>query len=364
MLKTASQPFRIIIHAAILLAACLITPARGEISRGDHHFVIDGVKFPIGSEIEVVGPLSPGYAALHGMWIDGRANQDKIHFHLCRAKRGGWLTDEDFKALDRYTFYKIRGRIMEGRIYCEQKAITLVVNELKAVPARYFRFSDLVNRETTFEGSAAPDGILETDADQAQIANLTNWPISVAGKRVFVRGTLRKNQDGFRIEAAFWHLITLSELLDQNVSLEGILTKYPSQCYFKYKGLYLYLNLALPDEMKTKLNKLARDVSVRVSGRLVLENRPLLIFEKYGRIVESRDGSSFVIQEAKIKFLEQKTFEDERNKPIYGTFHPLNEGVPEVRAEFSHPGVVKISKHKQDIIFGVMKKSFAPFLRK
>lgn len=56
MLKTASQPFRIIIHAAVLFVACFITPAYGEISRGENHLV-----------------------------IDGRANQDQIAFRLCRS---------------------------------------------------------------------------------------------------------------------------------------------------------------------------------------------------------------------------------------------------------------------------------------
>lgn len=344
MFKTANQKFRISIHAAILIAACVITPAYGEISRGENHFLIDGVKIPVGSEIEVIGPvtyaggiyMSSGGAALHGMWINGRANQDKIYFHLCRDKPGGWPTYKDFKALKRNIFYKIRGQIIEGRIYCERKAITLVVKEMEPVPAREFRFSDLVNRETTFEGTAAPGGILKIKERPVQIANLTNWPKSVTGKSVFVRGTLRKRQAGYHIDTVSWHPTDLKELVGQNVSLEGVLSKHGNQGYFQYKGKHLNLNLALPNEVETKLTKLARKVPARVNGRLVLENHSA--FNEYGQIKESPNVPIFVIREAKIEFLEKNLSVDERNKPIYATLHPVSEGVPELIAESCHRG--------------------------
>ncbi|WP_299470042.1 hypothetical protein [uncultured Gimesia sp.] len=340
---TGSQLPRFMIQALFFVAVCFIRQTHGEVSRGDNHFVIDGVKIPVGSETEVIGPIrssghklhmSSGYAALQGIWINGRANQDKIYFHLCRAEPGGWPTYKDFKALQRGVFYKIRGQIIEGRVYCEHKAITLVVKHIEAVPPREIEFSDLIDRETTFEGVATPGGIIKTKEGEAQIDNMTEWPESVAGKQIFVRGTVRKSQEGFRIDAINWHPTDLYELVGQNVSLEGTLSNDSSPGFFEYRKKYLYLTS--PDGSHTKYDKYFSDRLVCVSGKLVLEDRPELKWN--GPKEENPITPWFVIREAKVTFLEKDYGEYEGGGPIYATLHRVSEGVPELLAECAHRG--------------------------
>ncbi|QDU47800.1 hypothetical protein [Gimesia panareensis] len=338
-----------VLFTIIVPLFCLTSALQGEVTRDGQDFVLDGVKFSPGSEIEVIGPIissghrlemSAGEAALHGMWINGRASQDRIFFHLCRAKPGGWPAYKDFKSLKRYEFYKIRGHIIEGRINCARKAFTLVVKQMESVPSREIKLADLVDREIALEGIAVPGGIIKASEGEARIDQLTDWPESVLGKQVFVRGTLRKSQGTFQINALNWHPVDLDELVGKEVTLEGTISSDSKFKSFEYRKKYLYLEV--PDELLWKYRGHFRDRRVRVSGKLILEDRPELNWNGPKR--KNPKSPWYVIQEASLTFLEKMDGESEDGIPIYATLYTVSEGVPELIAECAHRGNCQVNR--------------------
>lgn len=333
----------LVLSSIIVPLFCLTDAVQGEVTRDGQDFVIDGVKYPAGSEVEVIGPIissghklymSSGYAQLHGMWINGKANQDRLFFHLCRAKPGGWPASKDFKALKREEFYKIRGHIIEGRINCSRKEFTLVVKQMEAVPSREIRLADLVDREIALEGIAVSGGIIKASEGEARIDQLPEWPESVLGKQIFVRGTLRKSQDAFQINALNWHPVELDDLVGKEVTLEGTISCDSRFKSFEYRKKYLYLEA--PDELLRKHRGYFRHRRVRVSGKLVLEDRPELNWD--GPKQKNPKSPWYVVQEASVTFLENIDGESEDGIPIYATLYTVSEGVPELIAECAHRG--------------------------
>jgi len=340
-----SQTFRRLLCSILLSIFCFTSPVLGEVIHRGNRFDIDGVRIPIGSEIEIVGPLissgsrlrmSSGLAAVHGIWIEGRVNEDKIFFHLCSDSKTGKPEYKEFKALKRGGFYRVHGRITDGRICESEKAITLVVKNIEPVPDRDIQFSDLVDRNSTFSGTAAPQGMLLTGQQQARIEGVSEWADSVAGKPIFVRGTLRQGSDGFRIEKATWHPLDLEAMLGQRVALEGVLWGNNNLRFMEYEKQFLYL--AFPDASETMLLQKyeGKRVPVRVSGTLVREERPVLKWS--GPNFEVPFQSWYVIRNASLEYLLPVDFQYDQYKPIYSSLPSISEGVPELIAEYPPPG--------------------------
>ncbi|WP_145223663.1 hypothetical protein [Gimesia algae] len=280
--------------------------------------------------------MSSGLAAVHGLWIEGRVNEDKIFFHLCSDILTGKPAFKEFKALERGEYYRVQGRIIDGRICESEKAITLVVNKIELVPDRAIQFSDLVDRISTFSGTAAPQGMLLTDQQQrAFVEGISKWPESVAGKPIVVRGTFRQRSDGFRIEQATWHPLELKAMLGQRVSLEGVLWGDKNIRFMEYEKQFLYLAYPATRETMFLQKYEGKRVPVRVTGTLVREERPVLKWS--GPDLEVPFQSCYVIRDASLEYLLPVDFHYDRYKPIYSSLPRVSEGVPELIAEYPPP---------------------------
>lgn len=332
----------LVLSSIIMPLFCLTDAVQAEVTRDGQGFIIDGVKYPAGSDVEVIGPLlypgrpdqSDALGAVQGTWINGRANQNQVRFHLGNAKKGGWPTYQDIQALEREAFYKLRGQIVDGRIEQERTSIVLVVRHLEKVEPRPIMLADLVDRNTTFTGTAAENGTLVTEQGQAKLQGLEQWPQAVQDQQVFVRGTLRRQPNGFQIEQATWHPVDLELLVGKPVALEGTLWGWDVPRFMKYEKQFLYLSF-LPSRKTMFLQKYQhRRVPVRVSGTLVRESRPPLNWS--GPDLEAPFQACYVIRDARVEYLLPADFEYDEYKAIYSR-HPVSQGVPELVAEYPPP---------------------------
>ncbi|QDT18360.1 hypothetical protein [Gimesia chilikensis] len=333
----------LVLFTIIMPPLCLTDAVQGEVTRDSQDFTIEGIKYPTGSEIEVIGPLlykgrpdrSDVRGAVQGTWINGKANLNQVRFHLGSEKKGGWPTYQDIQALEREAFYKVRGQIVDGRIEEERTSIVLIVRHLEKIEPRPIMFADLVDRNTTFTGTAAENGTFVTEQGQAKLQGLEQWPQAVQGQQVFVRGTLRQQPNGFQIEQAIWHPADLELLVDKPVALEGTLWDENHPSFMKYEKEFLYLSFP-PSRRAMFLQKYQhRRVPVRVSGTLVRESRPPLNWN--GPDLEAPFQACYVIRDARVEYLLPADFEYDEYKAIYSR-HPVSQGVPELVAEYPFPG--------------------------
>jgi hypothetical protein len=232
---------------SLLVFCCLTARARPDASRGFDYVVIDGVKIPSGKVIEVSGPLwerDPSLpppvdrepTCLRVLRIDGRANQDEFLANLIPTDRNRKSSDDGLRSLERggRAHYKVRGRLVFAQVIGPSKALSLEVEDVEAIEPAPLGFADLLDRAATFEGTAAGVGRLRTERESARVEGVADWPPSAAGKKIAVRGIIRRDGNGWRIERPTWRLVELADQVGQEVSLEGVLAHDNFLSWFCY----------------------------------------------------------------------------------------------------------------------------------
>ena len=177
-----------------------------------------------------------------------------------------------------------------------------------------------------------------------------------------MRGTVRRDANGLRIEHARSRLLELKDQLDQKVSLEGRLWSMNDNWWFDYRGAEFYVTDAKGHLPHTRYSFVtapaghlrldpatmaatavqdnpfavsARDHGRRVRnpGKLVRQLRPSL-----DQITQKSDRDlvpCYVIRNAAIKYLEPEESYDSRFRTLYATPFLMVNGVPELLAESS-----------------------------
>jgi hypothetical protein len=352
-----------------------------EVRCGIDHAVIDGVNRAYGQPIEAVGvcietdcfDLSYGVATMKIVRIGGRANQDDLTFHLHaqpanpKGKRKNGDRDEPvaaaLKAMKPETWYRIHGFLADGNEFAAPPEFSFVVDRVEAIPAAPLILSDFIDREINVDGKAKRDGRFRFGDEIVTLDPPLVRPESLLGKKIGVRGVVRRDATGLRIERAHWRFVRLEDQIGRSVSLDGRLWRCNDHWWFDYRGTKLYItdaqghlpqglygfatvpagNLRLDSttNMPAAASQRSRFVvapsdhgrRVQVSGKLVRQLRPSLeqITEKSDRDLVS----CYVIRNATLKYLEPEDERDQRFRTLYSSPFRMVDGVPELLAEGS-----------------------------
>ncbi|MHC5538984.1 HEAT repeat domain-containing protein [Singulisphaera rosea] len=323
----------------LILFGCMEGRVVAETQRGFDSVVIDGVKLPFGKTVEVSGPcrgyedqypLSAGAIALRLRRLDGKATQEEFDVHLIPPGNNDDLSYEKLRRLEGDVFYKVRGRLVCARAVGPSPALGLVVGHIEQVPPSPLTFADFVDRSATFEGTARPQGTLETEHGEAQVDGIAAWPKLAEGEKIAVRGVIRRTPDGWRIERPDWHLIDLGVQLGHEVTLDGRLRGWDEHWWFHHRDDDLYLTSASGPKLSFPSDNHGR--MARVTGKLVRQDRPSIKTdeETFGALVPC-----FVLRNAKVEYLEPQADKRSRFGPIYNSFHVVRDGVIELLPEWS-----------------------------
>ncbi|WP_298869425.1 hypothetical protein [uncultured Gimesia sp.] len=324
---------------ALVVAVCWSAPiAADEPTQKAGHVDIDGVNFPFGQIVEVVGPclttdsdmlgFSYASASLLGLRIDGWANQENIAFHLLAE------SDEDRKKLDslkKDAYYKVRGRLTGARMSGPKRACNLEVEHIDAVPSASLMPKDFLGRMASFEGVAQPNGTLTVNGETLHLVKVPTWPKDVVGKTVHVSGSVGQGPQGWQLSMPTWNLANLSDRVGQDVSLDGVLFSLNDHWWFDYRDERLYLTSDAGPQLSFsgEHGRLAT-----VTGKLVRQLRPSL-----KQITEKSDRDlvlTYVVRGAKVTFRDDSKTWYERFGFIYSGQNKVSDGVPELLAELSY----------------------------
>lgn len=299
-------------------------------TRGFDYIVIDGVRIPFGTTIEVSGPPGKRTAGLHLDRLNGKPNQDDFDVRLQPSNAGDEAAHERLNRLTRSGYHKIRGRLVSARAVGPRRELGLVVERIEEIPAAPLTIADFADRLATFEGTARSGGQVQTDHGVAQIDAVADWPKSVDGKRISVRGLVRRRDGEWHIEQPAWHLVELGDELGETVTLEGTLRSSNGNWWFEYRADKLYLISERGPILQFAGSDHGR--RVRASGRLVRQDRPSLDNINYG--FGAALVPSYVLRGAKVEYLEERADWDSRFEPLYFTFHTVRDGVAELLPEY------------------------------
>jgi hypothetical protein len=309
--------------------------AQGELQQATDHVVIDGLKIPYGTTIEVSGPclstdtfeLEIAAASLRTWRLNGRAIQDVIEVELC--------PDDDGVSYDRLNnlrvddHYIVHGRLMSARFTGTRNACCIKVQSIEEKRRSPPGFGEFIGRAATFEGTAVKGGSLKSRGEVAKVAGIVEWPPGIWNKEVSIQGIPVKGADGWRIDKAAWRLINLEDQLNQVVSLDGSLWSLNGEWWFNYRNQKLYLTSKEGPTLHFGPRDHGR--AVRVNGRLVAQHRPSL--EQISKKSDRDLIKCFVIQDSNVEFLDKELNWTQRFGPLYPSFHPIRDGVPELLAE-------------------------------
>ena len=173
-----------------IIVLCLTGSVQAEMKCGIDHVIIDGVKIPFGTVVEVVGTGSR-YAyfkerspALLCLRVNGKANDDAITVELVASNydwnlhKLGWSPGH---------WYKVSGPLMDAYDGPEKK-FNIIVEKLQPIDPAPLTFADFAGRAAVLEGIAVADSRLSVGGEQAILDGLAAWPTGALGKRVVVRG--------------------------------------------------------------------------------------------------------------------------------------------------------------------------------
>ncbi len=329
------QPFAAIFGVLIFAASGL-----GDTRRGTDHVVIDGVKIPFGTIVEVSGPnrrdpdqqfglFSFGAACIRGIRLDGRPIQDEIDFLLVPSDERGAPSYQNLAALKAGAFFKARGRIVDAVCSGKKNQIALVITHIEGTRPAPLTFADFVDRQARFEGTATSIVNVVVGSESIRLDGLAAWPPGVLGKRVGIRGVVRGGPGNWSIEKSEWNLIDLADQVGQDVALEGNLWSLNDYWYFRYRSEKLYLTDETGSVMKFSSDDFAR--KARVQGRLARQLRPSL--EQISDKIDRDLVVCFVVRGAKVTYLEEAVPWPRMFGPLYQTFHTSSAGVPELLPE-------------------------------
>ena len=372
------QQFRTWLFALLILAlpaARLQADLRCDID----HAVIDGVRIDYGAQLEVVGQIvpDPNGGALEAARFGGARTRTMSCSTSCRPARQPamirthWVRPTCVPLWNKGPGTRSGGLSPTATSSRTRRRCHLSSNgwmPCRRPPCNWPISSAAV---PTSRG-AAPGGMLRTGEVAARLDPLVEWPAGAAGKAVGVRGLVRHDARGWRIEGAKWRLMELADQLGRDVSLEGTLRSSLFAWSFEYRGARVYLidangrlpaislpaisrvNGETPDEFKvvgliaTKggvrpkhvppswpfvIDFDNEDRRVRVSGRLVRQLRPLLDGAQW---LGSELVPCYVIRGAKIEYLQEKGPLDHFGE-LCTTPYRMADGLPELVPEGNEP---------------------------
>ncbi|WP_339911549.1 hypothetical protein [Symmachiella dynata] len=327
--------------AAVTLIACLgyADLALGELSSNQEQIVVDGVSFRFGDTIEVVGiclddrrGFASGIAIIGALQINGKATQEKLDFRLAPNSGLQPPTYKDLLKLKPESHYHVRGKLTNARINGFNDVCELIVERVEEVPSAELKVADFVDREVTFEGLAAPNGKFNYGDESVSLDGVNAWPEMFNGKHISIHGTVRKSDLGLRIEGAAWKLYRLEDLVNQPVVVDGVIASLNDNWWFDYRGERIYLTSTEGPVLRFAPGNFRR--SVRVSGRLVRQDRPSL---DQITLKTARDlVPTYVIRDARVELLGRALSWEDKFGPVYSSRHKSKNGVPELLAETSY----------------------------
>ena len=326
----------------VVVLACCCSELVAQVEPENKSVEIDGLKIPLGKSIEISGPCSTtgsfdliytySSASLRGLRIEGQANQQAIEFYLVSPKNDEGAVRKKLKSLTKGNYYEVRGTATDARTFGPNKAVSLLVEQIEAVPTAPLGFADFVDRQATFEGTTVTGGRLQVGGETVQVGKLTAWSSAVAGKTIAVQGTIRRLDSGWQIEKPTWRLVNLADQVGEDVLLEGTLRSTNGHWWFNYRGEDIYLTETAGPTLTFPGADHRRRVHVR--GKLARQLRPSL---DQISLKSDRDlVPCFVVRGAKAEYLEDAMPFMQRFGAIYPTTHTIKDGVPELLAEVSY----------------------------
>ena len=324
--------------AATFIVCLLPTCAAfGDVSAEQDCVVIDGVNLRFGDVIDVTGVCQDdrawrnGYGAVtvRAMRINGKPTQVELDCYV--GPNGGQQrpTRKELQSLTPQSHYLVRGKLMNARMNGFNNALSVVAEQVEQIGATELKVADFADRDATFEGLAGQDGKLICGDETVSVDGISAWPDEVYGRHVSVRGTVRKDAQGVRIERPMWRLYRLEDLVNMPVVLEGVIASLNYQWWFDYRGERLYLTSAsgpvlhfAPDDHYRR---------ARVSGHLVRQARPAL---DQISLKTARDlVPTYVVRDARVEFPGPELTWEEKFGTVYPSHHSTRNGIPELLAE-------------------------------
>ena len=269
---------------AATFIACLIhvDAASGDVLAEQDCIVIDGVILRFGDVIDVAGVCREdrswgrGYGAvtIRTMRINGKPTQVELDCYVGPNSGNQSPTREELQSLTPKTHYLVHGKLMNARINGFDNAVSLVAEHVEQIADAELKVADFVDRDATFDGLAGHDGKLICGDEAVNVAGINAWPDEVNGRHVSIRGTVRKDAQGLRIERPTWRLYRLEDLVDKPVVLDGVIASLNFNWWFEYRDQRLYLTSASGPVLHFAPDNHYR--RARVSGHLVRQDRPAL----------------------------------------------------------------------------------------
>jgi|GEM_PF-1440088 len=323
--------------ALAILQIALAGAAQSEPNRTIEHVEIDGVKIPFGTTIEIAGPcvekdsfeIGFSAASLRVLRINGKPTLENIEVHLFAGGKEPDALRDRLHAMNEQAYYKVTGRLVDARCGALESECALSVERFEPIENAPLKLSEFIDRKTRLEGIAISEGKFRLHEETAVLEGIAAWPAATEGKKISVRGIVRRGADGLRVSGATWRLVELADQVGQDVALEGALRSMNGDWWFNYRGADIYLTSeAGPTQVFPSADHWR---PVRASGRLVRQDRP-----SPDQMFQTKDRGfvpAFVVRDAKIEYLDNGQTWQQRFATIHRTFHAVRDGVPELLAE-------------------------------
>ncbi|MFO0906123.1 MAG: hypothetical protein U0939_24155 [Pirellulales bacterium] len=316
-------------------------PIFGQLAGDLNGVEIDGVRLPIGSSIEVEG-LGCDRKALFHEWahaaidarrINGKATQEKLLVHLYPFQAGD--KSLALRTVEKDASIRVQGQLTDVKVGGAENILVVRVQRLNFVGSRPLSPSEFVGRVAAFEGDATSDGCVQVQGLRLQVDSVADWPADVRGKRVSVRGVIRRETVGAKtiwyVEQPRWKLFHLQDQVDRQVELEGVLRAHNGVWWFEYPDNAAAISLTSDEGPSLQFGSDDFRRRVRVTGKLRRQLRPPLPYSSpKGR---RRDlEMTYVIRGAKVVHLDP--IESTADGRRYTFAEPLRttNGVPELRS--------------------------------
>lgn len=320
-------------HLAVV-GLLALSSASAEVSATFETLTIDGVLFSIDDAMVVEGKveqlhphLSSGQAVISASRINGRGNQDAIHFHLLQPD------DRDaLKGVREGDWLAVKGRWGQFVLKGSEPDVGFNVLSFAKIPSAPHRCADFSGRVCALSGEAVKGGVLRCGADSVRIDGLDEWPAKVLGKKMEVTGSLQRLGDGWQFQQARWAPMELADLAGQEVSLTGMLGSLNGMWWFEREGEEERICLTSAEGPVLTFDvERYHYTAARVTGRLLRQLRPSL--EQISRKVDRDLVPQYVVRGAKVEHLVPPSGRDWLYHWIHGKPQPVRDGIPLLVAE-------------------------------
>jgi len=164
------------------------------------------------------------------------------------------------------------------------------------------RFEDFDGRQCVMTGSAMKGGIMMCGKESARMVGLAEWPETILGKKVVVRGRLLHSGSDWRWLNSTWTPAELTDMLGQQVALIGALWSNNGVWWFERENVKERICLTSgPGPVLTFDTHLYHGTAARVTGKLARQMRPSL--EQIGLKADRDLVPQFTVRDARVEHL-------------------------------------------------------------